>query len=229
VRTVIFHHGTPSTALPHRWWTGDAERRGIRLVGYQRPGYGDASRAAGRDVASVAQGVAARADEFDVERFATWGISGGAPHALACAAVEEHTAAAEGEDVLRPLLEREAMALLAGGNGGFETLLSPPDHAVLPELQDFFGQTFREATGTGINGWLDDDLAFTRPWGFDVSEIRVPVLLLHGLQDGFVPRDHARWLVSRIPGIEARLFEDEGHLSLYARIPEVHEWLLARF
>jgi pimeloyl-ACP methyl ester carboxylesterase len=111
----------------------------------------------------------------------------------------------------------------------FETLLSPPDHAVLPELQDFFGQTFREATGTGINGWLDDDLAFTRPWGFDVSEIRVPVLLLHGLQDGFVPRDHARWLVSRIPGIEARLFEDEGHLSLYARIPEVHEWLSARF
>jgi pimeloyl-ACP methyl ester carboxylesterase len=262
VRTVIFHHGTPSTALPHRWWTEDAERRGIRLVGYQRPGYGDASRAAGRDVDSVAQGVAALADELDVERFATWGISGGAPHALACAAllpdrvvaaaavggpapydaegldwfagqgtgnVEEHTAAAEGEDVLRPLLEREAMALLAGGDGGFETLLSPPDRAVLPELQDFFGQTFREATETGINGWLDDDLAFTRPWGFDVSEIRVPVLLLHGLQDGFVPPDHARWLVSRIPGIEARLFEDEGHLSLYARIPEVHEWLLARF
>jgi pimeloyl-ACP methyl ester carboxylesterase len=54
-------------------------------------------------------------------------------------------------------------------------------------------------------------------------------LLLHGLQDGFVPPDHARWLVSRIPGIEVRLLENEAHLSLYARIPEVHEWLLARF
>jgi pimeloyl-ACP methyl ester carboxylesterase len=262
VRTVIVHHGTPSSALLHPWWVEDAEHRRIRLIGYQRAGYGDTPRVEDRDVAAVAHGVAALADELGAARFATWGISGGAPHALACAAllpervvaaaalggpapydavdldwlggqgdgnVAEFTAAAEGEAALRPVLERELVAMLAGEAGGFETLLSPPDHAVLPELQDFLGQTFREAIGTGINGWLDDDLAFTRPWGFDVSEIRVPVLLVHGLQDLFVPPDHARWLAARIPGVEARLLEDEAHLSLYAQIPEVHEWLLARF
>jgi pimeloyl-ACP methyl ester carboxylesterase len=262
VTTVFVHHGTPSSARLHPWWIEDAERRGIRLVGYERGGYGDTPRAAGRDVAAVAHGVAALADELDVERFATWGISGGGPHALACAAllpdrvvaaasiagpapydaegfdwfagqgegnIAEHNAAMEGEDALRPLLEREAAALLAGEASGLDTLLSPPDLAILPELQGFLGQTFMEAIGTSLDGWVDDDLAFALPWGFDLEEIRVPVLLLHGRQDGFVPPEHARWLAQRIPEVEACLLDDEGHLSLYTRIPEVHDWLLARF
>jgi pimeloyl-ACP methyl ester carboxylesterase len=262
VTTVIVHHGTPSSGLLHPWWAEDAERRGIQLVAFERGGYGETPRSPGRDIAAVAEGVAALADELGVERFATWGVSGGAPHALACAAllpgrvaaaasiggpapydaegldwfagqgegnVVEHEAAAAGEEVLRPLLEREAAAMLSGGEGGLETLLAPPDAAILPQLQDFLGRTFQEAIGSGVDGWLDDDLAFVRPWGFDLSSIRVPVLLLHGLDDLFVPPDHARWLAQRIPGVEARLLEGEAHLSLYARIPEVHEWLLERF
>lgn len=260
--TVIVHHGTPSSGLLHPWWVEDAERRGIQLVAFERGGYGETPREPGRDIAAVAHGVEALADELGVERFATWGISGGAPHALACAAllpervvavasiggpapfdaegldwfagqgegnVAEHEAAAEGEEVLRPLLEREAAALLSGAEGGFETLLAPPDAAIMPQLQDFLGRSFHEAISSGVDGWLDDDLAFVRPWGFDLASIRVSVLLLHGLEDLFVPPAHARWLVSRIPGVEARLLEREAHLSLYARIPDVHEWLLARF
>lgn len=257
--TVIVHHGTPSSARLHPWWTEDAEQRGIRLVGYQRGGYGDRPRVPGRDIAAVAQEVARFADELGVERFATWGVSGGGPHALACAAllpdrvvaaasigapapydaegldwfagqgegnIVEHETAAEGEDALRPLLEAEAAAMLSGGESGFDTLLSPPDQTILPQLEHFLGQTFREALSGGIDGWLDDDLAFVAPWGFDLAEIRVPTLLLHGGQDRFVPPDHSRWLAARIPGVDARLLEDEGHLSLYARIPEVHDWLL---
>lgn len=259
--TVIVHHGTPSSARLHPWWVEDAERRGIRLVGYGRGGYADTPRAPGRDVAAAARGVAALADELGIERFATWGISGGGPHALACAAllpervvaaasigapapydadgldwlegqgegnIAEFTAAAAGEDSLRPLLEREAMAMLAGEASGLDTLLSPPDLAIMPQLQSFLGQTFTEAIGTGIDGWVDDDLALIRPWGFGLEQIRVPVLLLHGRRDAFVPAAHARWLAARIPGVDARTFDDEGHLSLYARIGEVHEWLLAR-
>jgi pimeloyl-ACP methyl ester carboxylesterase len=262
VTTVIVHHGTPSSARLHPWWSEDAERRGIRLVGFQRAGYGDRPRSAGRDVADVADGVARLADELGVERFATWGISGGGPHALACAAllpdrvvaagaiggpapydaegldwlagqgegnVVEHTAAVEGEEALRPLLEQEAAAMLDGAESGFDTLLSPPDQAILPQLTEFLGQTFHEALEGGVDGWLDDDLAFTRPWGFDLAQIQVPVLLLHGMQDVFVPPAHGRWLAGRIPGVDARLLEDEGHLSLYAAIPEVHEWLLQHF
>ena len=259
--TVVVHHGTPSSGLLHPWWVEDAKRRGIDLVAYERPGYGDTPRAEGRDVAAVAAGVARFADERGIETFATWGISGGGPHALACAAllpdrvvaaasvggpapydaegldwmdgfgegnVAEFGATLQGEDVLRPLLEKEAAAMLGGGESGLDTLLSPPDQAILPQLQEFLGRSFSEALGSGVDGWLDDDLAFVSSWGFDLAEIRVPVLVLHGEQDVFVPVEHARWLASRIPGAEARLFEEEGHLSLYARIPDVHDWLLAR-
>jgi len=261
VTTVIVHHGTPSSDALHPWWVEDAKQRGIDLVGYLRPGYGDAPRAEGRDIAWVAADVARFADERGIGEFATWGISGGAPHALACAAllpdrviaaaalagptpygaegldwldgmgegnIVEFGAALDGEDALRPLLEQEAALMLSGQDSGFETLLSPPDQAILPELQAFLGQSFAESIGGGIDGWLDDDIAFVQPWGFDLADIPVPVLLLHGVQDVFVPVEHGRWLARRIPGVDARILDDEGHLSLYARIPEVHEWLLAQ-
>jgi hypothetical protein len=39
---------------------------------------------------------------------------------------------------------------------------------------------------------------------------------------------HARWLAGQIPGVEARLLEGDGHLTLlHNRVGEVHEWLLA--
>jgi pimeloyl-ACP methyl ester carboxylesterase len=261
VTTVIFHHGTPSSALLWEPWVEDAKRRGIDLVGFQRAGYGDTPRAEGRDVAWVADAVTRFADERGIGEFATWGISGGGPHALACAALlpERVTAAAciatpapygaegldwyagqgegnvvefetslEGEEPLRALLEQEAAAMLSGEESGFDTLFCPPDLAILPQLQGFLDKTFSEALAEGVDGWVDDDLAFVRDWGFDLAAIRVPVLLVHGVQDRFVPVAHGRWLAERIPGVEPRILEEEGHLSLSARIPEVREWLLAR-
>jgi pimeloyl-ACP methyl ester carboxylesterase len=59
---------------------------GVRLICYDRPGYGDSDRAEGRDVADAADDVAAIADEYGLGAFAVVGRSGGGPHALACAA-----------------------------------------------------------------------------------------------------------------------------------------------
>jgi pimeloyl-ACP methyl ester carboxylesterase len=84
---VVVHHGTPCSGLLAGPWADDARQRGIRLVGFDRAGYGASDRAAGRSVADVASDTAALADELGVQRFATWGISGGGPHALACAAL----------------------------------------------------------------------------------------------------------------------------------------------
>src|SRR5262245_55572806 len=70
---VIVHHGTPGSGKPASWWTADATTRGIRLVGYDRPGYGGSSRHAGRRVAEAADDVAAIADAFGVQRFRTYG------------------------------------------------------------------------------------------------------------------------------------------------------------
>lgn len=80
-------HGTPGSRLLYRQYVDDATKRGIRLVGYDRAGYGGSSPLPGRKIAHVAEDVAAIADCLGVERFAVWGISGGGPHALACAAL----------------------------------------------------------------------------------------------------------------------------------------------
>ena len=78
------------------------------------------------------------------------------------------------------------------------------------------------------DGWLDDDLAFVSPWGFDVASISVPVLITQGDQDLMVPFAHGQWLASAVPSATVRLMDGEGHISLEAQVPRVHEWLLAQ-
>ncbi|MFF2194016.1 alpha/beta fold hydrolase [Streptomyces sp. NPDC058157] len=86
-KPVFLLHGMPGSRL------GPAPRgmvlyqRRVRLIAYDRPGYGGSDRHPGRTVADVAQDVAAVADALGVDSFAVAGRSGGAPGALACAAL----------------------------------------------------------------------------------------------------------------------------------------------
>jgi pimeloyl-ACP methyl ester carboxylesterase len=85
----------------------------------------------------------------------------------------------------------------------------------------------RGALANGYWGWLDDDLAFARDWGFSLDDIAVPVTVWQGRQDAMVPYGHGDWLASHIAGARAMLFEDEGHLSLLARSDDVVDDLVA--
>ena len=80
-------HGTPASGLLYDAHEQLAREQGIRLLGYDRPGYGGSSRHAGRRIADCAADVTAIADALSLERFGSWGISGGGPHVLACAAL----------------------------------------------------------------------------------------------------------------------------------------------
>jgi pimeloyl-ACP methyl ester carboxylesterase len=82
--------------------------------------------------------------------------------------------------------------------------------------------------GPGIEGSWDDCVAQLTPWGFDLAQISIPVLLLHGGQDRAVPFSHGQWLASRIPGAETWFFADEGHALRESHIEDVHAWLVAR-
>ena len=111
------------------------------------------------------------------------------------------------------------------------TILSPVDREVVTGvLAEYLHASTAAALRPGVAGWRDDDLAFTRPWGFDPGEIRTPVLLWQGVQDLMVPPGHGRWLADRIPGVEAHISEEDGHLTITERrTPEIHRWLLDRF
>jgi pimeloyl-ACP methyl ester carboxylesterase len=84
------------------------------------------------------------------------------------------------------------------------SLLSPVDAAVLTgDYAGFLVECDRVGLAPGYEGWWDDGQAKnTIPWGFELSSIRTPVLLLHGRQDRFVPFGHGEWLARQIPGVE---------------------------
>src|SRR5579885_2582739 len=95
---------------------------------------------------------------------------------------------------------------------GFD--LSDADKAQLewPELQQIIRESALENCANGVGGWVDDDLAVIKPWGFDVSQISVPVLVCYGSSDVLVPAAHGAWLAANIPGC-AVLIDDCGHLG----------------
>ena len=133
--------------------------------------------------------------------------------------IVEFSAAARGEEALRPYLLQEGEQLrniqAADIVGSLTTLLPDVDRAVLTgEFGEDTAAGFREGLRTGIDGWLDDDLAFTRPWGFSLAEISVPTLIWQGSADLMVPFAHGQWVGSRLPVATVHLEEGEGHLSV---------------
>jgi pimeloyl-ACP methyl ester carboxylesterase len=83
---VFLLHGTPGSRLGPRPRAGVLYRLGVRLISYDRPGYGGSDRHRGRSVADCATDVAAIADDLGLPTFTVVGRSGGGPHALAAAA-----------------------------------------------------------------------------------------------------------------------------------------------
>jgi len=133
--------------------------------------------------------------------------------------VIEFSAAAGGEDELRPhlLAECEQLKDITAAElvSSMQTLLPNVDKAVLTgEFGEDLAASFREAVRTGVEGYLDDELAFTSPWGFGVDEISAPVMIWQGSADLMVPFSHGQWLASQLPSASAHLVQGEGHLSV---------------
>jgi pimeloyl-ACP methyl ester carboxylesterase len=237
--------------------------RGVQLISYDRPGYGGSERSPGRRVSDAVQDVAAIADALGLETFAVAGRSGGAPHALACAALlpDRVTRAA----ALVALAPRDAEGLdwYAGMTRynvsdfrsafadpeGYAAQLIPRSAAIrsdparlLEDLRcELTDDDLRIVSDTGIRfmllrnyqeafrsspyGWIDDALALSRPWGFEPSSIRVPVLLWHGKKDVFSPSSHSSWLAAHIPQATTVFEPEAAHFAAMQAVPAVLNWL----
>jgi pimeloyl-ACP methyl ester carboxylesterase len=93
------------------------------------------------------------------------------------------------------------------------------DPAHSRQVADYLAVCTRDALRADDSGSFDDegswedDNAVYRPWGFDLSNVRAPVSLWHGMQD-FIPVAHARWLAARIPRVTTHFPADEDHTNI---------------
>ncbi|MGW8783669.1 alpha/beta fold hydrolase [Streptomyces sp. NPDC055796] len=85
--------------------------------------------------------------------------------------------------------------------------------------------TFREALRTSAHGWLDDSLAFCRPWGFEPEGITGRVMLWHGAEDVFSPVGHFHWLAEHIGHGTAVLEPGAGHFAAQYALSTALDWL----
>jgi pimeloyl-ACP methyl ester carboxylesterase len=258
---VFLLHGTPGSHSGPVPRTSVLYQLGVRLISYDRPGYGDSDRHPGRSVAAAAWDVQDIADRLGLGPFGVVGRSGGGPHALACAAflggnrlrsvavlvglapsdatgldwfegmsdsnVNEYELAALAEDdaVVADLTRRAAEisqdpeSLL----NALEKEMAKDDKRVAFDvgIRRHLIETYREAIKNGPNGWIDDVLAFRRPWGFELGKITTRVRLWHGDQDVFSPVAHSRWMADKIPSARMEVEPGAAHFGAMEMLPKV--------
>ena len=230
---VVSLHGTPGT----RWERPDIvaaiNDAGLRVLLPGRPGYGS-TRRPGRSVADIAYDVRALADAEGWPQFAVTGFSGGAPHALACAALlpdrvtrcstvagiapldvldlDWANDARQGEPHLRRRLMHRGAELLAELGPKHSRSANSGAHAPGIAQPDDGGRRRRIKASLvdGLDGWIDDYLALVRTWGFDLGAIKAPVSVWYGSHDDNSSIDHTEWLLANIPGAQGHEYAG-GH------------------
>lgn len=226
---VFFLHGTLGGRFL-RHVQGEYERTRLRVVTYDRPGFGGSTPQHGRTVADGAQDVLTIADRLGLDRFAVAGVSGGGPYALAVAAASPERVtrcativsgppleAALGDELvgdLTPEAREELQAMVAGG----EPYLLNDYGKALAWLHEFAApvtdedaadkqmavQAFTDALSGGPLGYVDDCLAELKPYGFSFTDVVAPTVIMLAREDEGVPASHGEWLVRHLPNAELR-------------------------
>ena len=256
-------HGTPGGRYGPRPRGIVLYRLGIRLISYDRPGYPGSDRKVDRTVADAVSDVEAIADYFGIHRFSVVGRSGGAPHALACAALLKDRLicasalcslapyGAEGLDwtagmadsnvrayrdaeadlgALIAMLDEHAGQVRTNSEGLLELLwpqLVGHDKDIIGDiaLRQIIAQVHADALRDSADGWIDDVVAMSRPWGFELSGIDVPVKLWSGSNDVFSPVSHSYWLAKEIKTAELEVDQEYAHFGAVRVLPKILAWV----
>jgi pimeloyl-ACP methyl ester carboxylesterase len=144
--------------------------------------------------------------------------------------IVEFEAALAGEAAMRAVAERERKTLLERLDAGRSDFLSDSyemaesDKAQMAKHLVRMADQLRNGLAPGVDGWVDDDIAFTQPWGFDVSSVNVPVYLTYGREDTLVPAAHGDWLAAHLPDATIVVLE-AGHMGDDATVEGEMAWL----
>lgn len=148
--------------------------------------------------------------------------------------IKEFAAAMEGEDAARQLcdaLRRESIERLGDDRldwMGDDYVLSDADVEQMRKNLVIVRAHMLNALVRNAEGWIDDLLVFVRPWGFEIGDLQVPVLLTYGRTDVLVPAAHGDWLARHIPNATVWVDEQSGHLGADEDIERQYAWLTGR-
>jgi pimeloyl-ACP methyl ester carboxylesterase len=143
--------------------------------------------------------------------------------------VKEFGAALEGEEAIEAFLQPLADGIRADPDAVIEDILTELPEvdrklASRPEFRAIMKESFVEAVRQGVRGWADDDLAFAKPWGFELEDVQAETRVWQGELDVLTPRPHGEYVASRLPNARFELLENGGHF-LDEEWGVVFEWL----
>lgn len=221
-------------------------RLGIRVVRIERPGFGASSRHAGRTLASWADDVCAVLDALELPRAALLGWSGGAPHALAVAALApsrvtavalvgaaaqdgawlfptdpDELARAHGEIASRTaamvaIAAKTPLVLLDGMLGRMPEV----DRALPGDVRAMFAASYAEALRTD-GGAIDEMTALRTPWPFSPGDVACHVHLWSGELDQTTPAASAQRLAAALPRAQIDILPGRGHNMIFAEAERI--------
>lgn len=178
----------------------------VRLIAFDRPGFGRSSPMIGDALLNVARDAIALMDSLEIERFGVSGFSGGFPHALATAgvaparvasAVAINTAGDASHPSWRALPRTTRLLLSVASRPIFARWLWPLMFADMrkaikynptPGIVSLFEAGFAEGSRNGdIAAIRELDLFYRLGWRRVWSTVKTDVLFVHGAKDGMLP------------------------------------------
>jgi pimeloyl-ACP methyl ester carboxylesterase len=186
-RPVLFHSGMPNSRHLHGPHVADAAEKGLRLIGYDRPGYGGSTPHPGRAIADCAGDVRAICAALEIDRLAMWGFSGGGAHVLACAALLPDLVTAVASLASFAPYGAEGLDWFAGMDqenaDGFRLMLTDPDAARAQTDEE--REWFLAASAT--------DLAQAFALTPVDTESEMPAYLAYAIHEGLAPGSQGYW------------------------------------
>ncbi|KAF2764030.1 putative valacyclovir hydrolase [Teratosphaeria nubilosa] len=227
---LLWIHSTPGSYIALPALKSACQWKNIRLITMSRAGYGITKCVVGGWSGGGPHAIACAARlpgcvaVFSVAAVAPYGVAD-----LDFLAgqrqdnIDKFNAAFQGETPLQSFVAAQRPDMLKGDAAGIAealaSLLPPVDReAVLnSDIGVFMADSNQEALRHGADGWVDDDLAFVKPWGFGLGEVKVSVILYQGSEDLMVPFAHGEWLARHLPEkfLRKHLLQGEGHVSIF--------------
>ncbi len=252
---LLYFHGFPGSHEDIHMFAGAelAEQLNIRLIVVNRPGYVNSDPLPGRSLLDFPEDVASLAKHLGLEKFSILAYSGGAPFALACAFAipnrihhigivsgmgpSDAPEAKKGKSMMIPrapklilkgmkkMMEKKPEKFKAHMKKGFAEV----DQKIyeIPLVEQSLINSLEVALSQGIDGAREDAIIYKKAWGFNLSEIDIPILMWHGALDENVKVETARFVSENLLNCTPVFLDKEGHLSLiYTHAEEIIKTIL---